>query len=61
MSEPNVSLYEFMPYGAPELKEVAKKYMLRAIGVATRRWILVYPAGVRHQLHPARTGRTRPA
>ena len=32
-SRPNVepvSLYEFMPYGAPELMEVAKKYMFRA-------------------------------
>jgi protein TonB len=28
--EPRVSLYEFMPYGAPELMEVAKKYMFRA-------------------------------
>ncbi len=26
------SLFEFMPYGAPELKQVAKPYMLRALG-----------------------------
>ncbi|MFM8559284.1 MAG: hypothetical protein ACKOC6_06750 [bacterium] len=25
-----VSLYEFMPYGAPELMEVARNYMFRA-------------------------------
>lgn len=29
-SEERPSLYEFMPYGAPELMEVAKKYMFRA-------------------------------
>lgn len=29
-NEERVSLYEFMPYGAPELMEVAKKYMFRA-------------------------------
>ena len=28
--EERVSLYEFMPYGAPELMEVAKRYMFRA-------------------------------
>ena len=28
--EERPSLYEFMPYGAPELMEVAKKYMFRA-------------------------------
>lgn len=32
-----VSLYEFMPYGAPELMEVARKYMFRATvtGIST--------------------------
>jgi protein TonB len=29
-SEPRISLYEFMPYGAPELMEMAKRYMFRA-------------------------------
>ena len=29
-NEERVSLYEFMPYGAPELMEVAKQYMFRA-------------------------------
>jgi len=46
MTEPRVSLYEFMPYGAPELKEVAKKYMLRAIALASGAWILVYLLGL---------------
>jgi len=46
VSEPRVSLYEFMPYGAPELKEVAKKYMLRAIAIATGAAILVYLLGL---------------
>ena len=32
--EPRVSLYEFMPYGAPELMEVAKRYMFRATWIA---------------------------
>jgi TonB family protein len=45
VSEPRVSLFEFMPYGAPELQEVAKKYMLRAIAVATGAAVLVYLLG----------------
>ena len=36
------SLFQFMPYGAPELKEVARKYMVRAVGVASSAWILVF-------------------
>jgi protein TonB len=35
-----------MPYGAPELKEVAKKYMLRAIAIASGAAILVYLLGL---------------
>jgi hypothetical protein len=32
------SLFSFMPYGAPELKEVARKYMFRGVaGDAGRR------------------------
>jgi TonB family protein len=45
VNEPRISLYEFMPYGAPELKEVAKKYMLRAIGLACGGMILIYLLG----------------
>ena len=44
-SHQDVSLYEFMPYGAPELKEVAKKYMVRAILVSSGAWIAVYGLG----------------
>ncbi len=39
------SLFDFMPYGAPELKEVAKKYMLRAIIVSSVAWVFVYLLG----------------
>jgi protein TonB len=38
----SISLYEFMPYGAPELREVARKYMVRGVAVATAAWIVVY-------------------
>ncbi len=37
-----VSLYEFMPYGAPELKEVARKYMVRATMASMGAWLVVY-------------------
>lgn len=37
-----ISLYQFMPYGAPELKEVARKYMVRSVVVASSIWIIVY-------------------
>jgi len=37
-----VSLYQFMPYGAPELKEVARKYMVRSVIVASSIWTIVY-------------------
>lgn len=36
------TIYEFMPYGAPELKEVSKKYMVRAVLLASGLWVLVY-------------------
>ena len=42
MSTPSASLYEFMPYGAPELKEVARKYMTRAVIGAACGWSLVF-------------------
>ena len=38
----HVSLFEFMPYGAPELKEVARKYMTRAVLVSSAAWVVVY-------------------
>ena len=40
MSAP--SLYQFMPYGAPELKEVARKYMVRAVLVGAAIWIVAF-------------------
>jgi periplasmic protein TonB len=36
------SLYQFMPYGAPELKEVARKYMVRAVIFGSVAWIVVF-------------------
>ena len=42
MSTPSVSLYEFMPYGAPELREVARKYMVRAVLVGCAVWIVAF-------------------
>ncbi len=42
MSHPTVSLYQFMPYGAPELKEVARKYMVRAVMVGSAVWIVLF-------------------
>ena len=40
MSAP--SLYQFMPYGAPELKEVARKYMVRAVLIGCAVWIVAF-------------------
>ena len=42
MSAPTVSLYQFMPYGAPELKEVARKYLVRALGAASAAWLVLF-------------------
>jgi len=36
------SLYQFMPYGAPELKEVARKYMTRAVLVGCGLWLIAF-------------------
>jgi len=36
------SLYEFMPYGAPELKENARRFLVRATFVASGIWIAVF-------------------
>jgi len=36
------SLFEFMPYGAPELKEVARKYMFRGVLVGAGAWLLLF-------------------
>jgi len=36
------SLFEFMPYGAPELKEVARRYMVRSVVVASSAAVVIY-------------------
>ena len=36
------SLFQFMPYGAPELKEVAKKYMFRGVMVGSAAWLVLF-------------------
>ena len=36
------SMFQFMPYGAPELKEVARKYMVRAVAVGSAVWIVIF-------------------
>jgi protein TonB len=57
VSAPTISLYRFMPYGAPELKEVARKYMVRAVGVASAAWIVLFALSfgtselLRHRSH----------
>jgi len=35
-----------MPYGAPELKEVARKYLVRALSVGSGLWLIVYSLGL---------------
>src|SRR5512141_437282 len=40
-----ISLFEFMPYGAPELRQFARKYMVRAILLSSAAWIAVYLLG----------------
>ncbi len=42
MSQPTITLFEFMPYGAPELKEVSRKYMTRATIIAALAWASVF-------------------
>ena len=42
MTTERVSLYEFMPYGAPELKEVGRKYMFRAVLAASIAAMVLY-------------------
>ncbi len=42
MSEPKIALFEFMPYGAPELLEVSKKYITRALTVAMSGLLVIF-------------------
>jgi len=39
---PAEALFQFMPYGAPELKEVAKKYMFRGVLFGSVAWLLLF-------------------
>jgi protein TonB len=57
MKSPADALFEFMPYGAPELKEVARKYMFRGVVVGSSAWLLLFllsfgtSALLRHRPH----------
>ena len=42
MTRTEVALFQFMPYGAPELREVARRYMVRATMVASATWLFVF-------------------
>jgi protein TonB len=42
MNDRGESLFSFMPYGAPELKEVARKYMFRGVLVGSGAFLLVF-------------------
>jgi len=39
-----VSLFEFMPYGAPELQSVARRYMVRALLLSSMLCTLLFAA-----------------
>ncbi len=40
--KPTEALFHLMPYGAPELKEVARKYMFRGVIVGSAAWLIVF-------------------
>ena len=42
MTTESANLYQFMPYGAPELKEVARKYLVRATIYGSALWLIVF-------------------
>ena len=42
MTTEHANLYQFMPYGAPELKEVARKYLVRATIYGSALWLIVF-------------------
>lgn len=42
MSRPRVTLYEFVPYGAPELLEVREHYLNRALATATTGLVVLF-------------------
>jgi protein TonB len=54
-----VDLFQFMPYGAPELKEVARRYMLRAVLIASAAavglFVLTFGGGILLKRAPKET------
>lgn len=42
MNTSSEALFQFMPYGAPELKEAARKYMFRGVLVGSGAWLLLF-------------------
>ena len=46
MNRPRVSLYEFVPYGAPELLEVGESYLTRALATASSGLVVLFAIGV---------------
>ncbi len=40
--KPAEALFQFMPYGAPELKEVARKYMFRGVLFGSIAWLVLF-------------------
>ncbi len=48
-----IPLFEFMPYGAPELHEASHRHMFRALAAASLVWVFVFAAGVMTGALPA--------
>jgi protein TonB len=46
MSRPRVTLYEFVPYGAPELLEVRETYLNRALATASTGLVVLFAIAV---------------
>lgn len=42
MSARTTWMFHFMPYGAPELKQVARRYMVRAVLVGSGGWVALF-------------------
>lgn len=46
MSRPRVTLYEFVPYGAPELLEVRESYLNRALATASTGLVVLFAIAI---------------
>lgn len=46
MSRPRVTLYEFVPYGAPELLEVRETYLTRALATASTGLLVLFAIAI---------------